>query len=248
MNVTSVRTHKITARDKSLNHILDQCIKKLDERSIVVIVSKIVAITDGRVLNPENVNKDELIKKEADWYLPKELHKHGFYITIKNNYLTYSSGIDESNTNGKIALWPKNAQITANMVRAHLQKKFKIKQIGVIITDMAAIPLKWGLIAGALSYSGFEPLKDLRGKPDVFGRKYEFTKVGILNGLAAAAGVVMGEGNEQTPIGIITDIPFVEFVNRNPTKAELKAQIIEPSEDLFGPLLTSVAWKKGKRN
>ena len=120
-----------------------------------------------------------------------------------------------------------------------------MKNLGIIITDSRLVPLRRGVVGIAISYFGFKPLKDLRGTPDVFGKKYEFTKVGVLNGLAAAAGVVMGEGNEQTPIGIITDIPFVEFVNRNPSEQELESLKIEPSEDLFGPLLTAVEWKKG---
>lgn len=245
MNVTPIKTHKITTKDTDLLKIHDTYIKKLHERSIVVIASKIVAITQGRVVDPKTVNRDELIIKEADLYLPKEKHRHNLFITIKDNYLTYSSGIDESNSDGDLVLWPKNVQKTTNEVREHLKKRFKLKHIGVIVTDMAAIPLKWGVIGGALSYSGFEPLKDLRGKPDVFGRKFEYTKVGILNGLATAAAVVMGEGNEQTPIGIISDIPFVKFVNRNPTNSELNSLKIEPSEDLYGPLLSAVSWKKG---
>lgn len=245
MNVTSVRTHKISQKDELLK-VIDKYIPKLSERSIVVIASKIVAITQGRVLKLTPEEKEKLIKKEANLYLPKNLHKHGLYITIKDNYLTYSSGIDESNVVEEMSvLWPENPQEVANKVREYLCQKFGIKNVGVIITDMLAIPLKWGVIGGAIAYSGFSPLNDLTGKKDIYGRKYKYTRVGVLHGIAAAAAVVMGEGDEQTPLGVVTDLPFVKFTGKNPTQKEIESLKIEPDEDLYGPMLSALSWKKG---
>lgn len=245
MKITSIKTHKITSTDKDIFAIIDHYIKRLKEGSIVVIASKIIAITEGRIVQLSKIEKETLIKKEADLYLPKEKHKHNLFITIKDNYLTYSSGIDESNTNGYSVLWPKNPQESANKIRKHLMSRSDLDKVGVIITDMLAIPLKWGVIGGAIAYSGFKPLKDLKGTNDIFGRKYEYTQVGHLHGLAAAAAVVMGEGAEQTPLGIIEDISFVEFVDKNPTQKELDSLKISFEEDLYGPLLKAVHWKKG---
>lgn len=245
MIVKSVKTHKITSEDSDLLKILDRYIKTLKDGSIVVIASKIVAITQGRIVNMTPEETDKEIIHEAQKYIPKEEHKYKLFVTINQNHLTYSSGIDESNGNGFQVLWPLDPQKVVNAVRVHLQKKHKINKVGVIMTDMTAIPLRWGVIAGEIAYSGFNPLKDLIGKPDVFGNKFKYTRVGILNGLAAAAGVVMGEGAEQTPLGVITDVPFVEFIDRNPTKKELEDLVIAPENDLFGPLFTHANWKSG---
>lgn len=245
MKVNAIKTHKITTTDKDLFKILDRYVESFNEQSILVIASKIMAITQGRTVKLNEKQKDELIKKEADFYIPKELHKSGLYITLKNGILTFSSGIDESNGNGYQILWPSNPQIVANQVRDYLAKRFQVRKVGVIITDMTALPLRWGVIGGSLAYSGFKPLNDLRGKPDVFGKNYKFTKVGILNGLSAAASLVMGEGSEQTPVAIISDIPFVEFVDRNPTKKELEDLVIKPEEDMYGPLFKNAPWQKG---
>ena len=245
MVIKTIKTHKITIKDNNLFKILDKYVKKLNEGSILVIASKIVAITQGRVVNPAEVDVDMLIKKEADLFIPKELHKNKLFITIKNNILTFSAGIDESNGNGYLVLWPDNPQKVANDIRKYLSKKLKVKKMGIIITDMTALPLRWGVIGGAIAYSGFKSLHDLRGKPDVFGRKYKFTKVGILNGLSAAASVVMGEGAEQTPMAIISDIPFVEFVDKDPSQSELNSLMISPEEDIYGPLFKNAPWQKG---
>lgn len=247
MIIKSIKTHKITTSDKDVLVILDKYIKKLKDGSVVIIASKIISITEGRVVKLSEKDLENLIKKEADEYISKEFHKYNLYITIKNNHLTYSSGIDESNGNGYQILWPKNAQKSANKIRAFLRKKFKIKNLGIIITDMTALPLRWGIIAGEIAYSGFNPLRDLTGTPDIFGKNFKYTKVGILNGLAASAGVVMGEGAEQTPIGIITDVPFVEFIDRNPSKKELESLVIDPENDLYGPMLVNAPWNGPKR-
>jgi F420-0:gamma-glutamyl ligase len=161
------------------------------------------------------------------------------------NLLTYSSGIDESNTKDQIVLWPQDLQATTNSIRNHLTQKHGIKRVGVIITDMAAIPLQKGIIAGPVAYSGFQPYKDITGTKDIFGRTFKFTWEGHLQGLAAAAGVVMGEGAQQTPIGVITDIPFIKFQPRNPTKKELTNLKMSLDADMFAPLIKSANWKKG---
>jgi dihydrofolate synthase / folylpolyglutamate synthase len=244
MKVASIKTHKITSKD-NLFAILDRYVTQFSQGSILVIASKIVAISERRIKKLTDKEKDELVKKEADLYLPKEENAYGLYITIKNNYLTYSSGIDESNADGYAVLWPQNPAETANKIREYLVKKFGIKYAGVIITDMSALPLSRGIIAGAIAYSGFRPIKDWTGKKDVFGATFKFTKAGILQGLAAAAGVVMGEGSEQTPLGIIEDLSFVEFVDRNPTKKELESLKIKAENDLFGPMIQRAPWKKG---
>lgn len=249
MKVEAIKTHKITpGKDKDLFKILDKYIKDFKDGSILVIASKIVAITQGKFAKLTKEEKEKLIKSISSSYIPKEEHKHNLYITITNNILTYSAGIDESNGAGFDILWPDNPQKMANEVRTFLKKRFNVKNVGVIITDMVAIPLQWGIIAGPIAYSGFNPLNILTGKPDVFGRPYKYSKVGIWNGLAVAAGVVMGEGAEQTPLAIIEDVPFVEFQDRDPTEEEIKSLIIEPENDLFGPMMRYAPWKKGGKD
>jgi dihydrofolate synthase / folylpolyglutamate synthase len=72
------------------------------------------------------------------------------------------------------------------------------------------------------------------------------TKVNVVDALAAAAVLVMGEGSEQTPLAIISDLPFVTFYDRDPSMEELQQLRIAIDDDLYGPLLTSVRWRKGQ--
>lgn len=245
MKVTAIKTHKITTADKSINDIFKQYVISLKENSVVVIASKIVAVTEGRVMDLTESEKDKLIIKEAEYYIPKEKHKFNLYLTIKNNYLTYSSGLDESNGNGHYVLWPKDPQKSANKIRAYLRKRHRINNLGIIITDMAAIPMQFGVIGGPIAYSGLKPVKDLTGTADIFGKKFKYSNEGIIQGLAAAGCVVMGEGKQQTPIAIIEDMDFVEFKDSDPSDLELAGLKINPDQDLYGPMISAVDWKEG---
>ena len=64
-------------------------------------------------------------------------------------------------------------------------------------------------------------------------------------GLAAAANVVMGEGTESTPIAIISEADFVEFVDHDPTPEDVAATFVDKDEDLYAPFLNSVNWQRG---
>jgi putative folate metabolism gamma-glutamate ligase len=252
MIVTPVRTHKITSKDKNLFEILDKYIKSLKENSVVAVTSKIVSITEGRIIKIKSQitnnksQKDELIEKEAELYLPRSSNKYNVSLTIARGHLAASGGIDESNADGYYVLWPKNSQETADKIREHLSKRYKLKHLGVIITDSRTTPLRWGVTGVAIAHSGFYALKDYMGTKDLFGREFEFEKTNIADSLATSATVVMGEGSEQTPIAIIEDVPFVRFHDRNPTKKELDELKIDIEDDLYAPLLKSVSWKKGR--
>jgi dihydrofolate synthase / folylpolyglutamate synthase len=105
--------------------------------------------------------------------------------------------------------------------------------------------MRWGVTAIALAYSGFKSLKDYIGKEDLFGRKFQYEKLSIIDSLATSASVTMGEGCEQTPLAVISDLPFVGFQDRSPTKKELKELEITVDIDIYGPFLKKVKWKKG---
>lgn len=244
MKVKAIKTEKVIP-GKKLFEILDKYVDEFSDGSILAITSKIVSICEGRIIRVGDIDKEELIKQEADLYLPRNESKYDLYLTIKDNLLAVSAGIDESNSNGYYVLWPREAQKTANEVREYLQKKFGLKKIGVIITDSKTTPLRWGVTGAAIAYSGIKPLKNLIGTPDIFGRKLKMTKMGILDGLAAAAVLEMGEGDNQTPIAIISDIPFVEFVSKDPSKEELAELKISIDDDVYAPLLKNARWKKG---
>lgn len=244
MHITAIKTHKIVKSDTSIFAVLDKYVSSFAEKSVLAVTSKIVAICEGSIVPITDVQKEELVRKEADYFLPPS----GWYnisFAIKNNILAASAGIDESNGNEYYILWPKDPQKTANDIREYLVRRFGVKYAGVVITDSKTYPLRWGTSGFALSHSGFLALHDYVGSPDIFGRKLQYTKANIMDALACSAVVVMGEGDEQQPLAVVQDIPFVQFQDRNPRQDELDALQIDRKDDLYAPFLTSVQWKKG---
>lgn len=246
MQVTPIKTAKITPKTKNIFQVLDKFLPKIKEKSILAVTSKIIAIAEGRVVKMEAADKDKLIRKESQYYLEREDNPYNVSLTITRNNLVATAGIDESNGGGYYVLWPKDPQKSASDIRRYLKKRFGLKKVGVIVTDSKTAPMRWGVTAIAISYSGFIPLKNYIGKPDLFGRKFQFEKMSIIDNLASAAAVVMGEGSEQTPMALIENIGFVKFQEADPTQEELDELKITIEEDIYAPFLKSVKWKKGQ--
>ncbi|NCO33093.1 MAG: hypothetical protein AUJ92_15430 [Armatimonadetes bacterium CG2_30_59_28] len=245
MQITPINTHKITPQDSSLARLLDQYVTAIPERSILAVTSKIVSLCEGRVVKNDGVDENDLVARESDRFLPPG--KYGFSLTLNNNILIPNAGIDQSNSDGGFILWPEDAQQSANKAREHLTTRFDLREFGVIITDSKTSPLRWGTTGIATAHSGFSALNSYVGKPDIFGAPMRVTRANIMDGLAASAVLVMGEGSEQTPMALIQDLPSIQFQSRNPTQDELDELQIAMEDDLYAPLLTSVDWLTARR-
>lgn len=248
MVITPIKTRKFIPPKDDLRDLLS-AVTFIEENSIVVVTSKVVAISQGRTIPTFDCpDRDELAKKEADLYLPRKMVPGGYFLyTIKNSLLIASAGIDKSNGGDYYILWPENSKREAKKIWTYLRKKFGVKNLGIIITDSHAVPMHRGLVGMSLGYWGFMPLRDYRGENDIFGNKLKVSQTNVPDSLASAAVFVMGEGKEQTPLAIITDLPksivFVEEETK--PKREFSDYGVEMKDDLYNPFFSSVPWKKG---
>jgi putative folate metabolism gamma-glutamate ligase len=220
----------------------------LKEKSVVVVTSKVVSIWQGRCVSMDRyATKDELVMREADLYLPREMTPGAWCMhTIKNNVFLPSAGVDESNADGYYILWPKDSARAAKKLWTWLRKKYGVKELGVVLSDSHTIPLRRGVMGISLAHYGFEPLKDYRETPDIFGRVLKMTQTNIPDALAAAAVMIMGEGAERTPLAIVTDVPWIKFTEHpRRSKKSFSSFDIPIKEDLYYPLLSGMKWKKG---
>ncbi|MEK7116564.1 MAG: coenzyme F420-0:L-glutamate ligase [Patescibacteria group bacterium] len=224
MQVLAIKTPIFKERD-NLVYFVNNQVSSLKERDIVVITSKIVALSQSRV--GELKDKEKLIKQNSQ----KIIETPWASLTFVDSEWCINAGIDESNAKNKIILLPKNPLRVAEEIQKNLKKRFSLKHLGVIITDTKSMPLRVGTIGKPIAHVGFKPLKSYIGKKDLFGRKSRLTKSNVADALAASAVLVMGEGDEQIPIVIIKNAP-VEFTDKKFSKKYIKLEH-PPETDIY---------------
>jgi len=244
MIVHPIKTDRIPIAPTDLLGLLGRYVGALAEGSILAITSKLVAICEGRFVPRETVAKATLIEREAEWFLPTA--RDEIVLTINQHRLIPNAGIDESNADGHYILWPANPYATARAVHRHLCQRFATQRLGVLITDSTTAPLRYGVTGIALAHCGFQAVNDYVGAFDLFGRRLRVTRVNVVDALAAAAVFAMGEGAEQTPLAMISDLSNLVFSEHEPSDEGLAALHIKPADDLYAPLLQAVRWQTGR--
>ncbi|OGG52496.1 hypothetical protein A3C20_01825 [Candidatus Kaiserbacteria bacterium RIFCSPHIGHO2_02_FULL_55_25] len=239
MKVSPIHTN-VFKEGEDLLFFIAKHVPKLKDGSVLVVTSKIVALAEGAVVTaPTPRAKDALIHAESDW----QLQAKGGKITLKDGLLMWNAGIDESNAKGNIILLPKDSFASAQKLQKALKRKYKIKKLGVIVSDSRVMPLRAGVVGVALGYAGFKGVRDYRGKKDIFGRRLKVTQTNVADSLATAAIVAMGEGNERQPLAVIENAPVV-FSGR----VNKKELLIPMKDDMYAPLFRSVARSRRTKN
>jgi len=247
MKVTPIRTDIVYASQTGINQIIKNALAEIPENAVLAISSKIVSLCEGNVFMADKIDRDELIREQADLYLPKGDNPYGVYLTIKNNTLIPNAGVDESNADGYYVPWPENPYASAQRCWNFIREQYGVKHTGIIITDSTDTPLKWGVTGVSIAHCGFDAVNDKRQSRDLFGHPLKMTKINVADALGAAAVLCMGESAESTPLALIEDIPFVDFKQHPPTPEEISAQHIGLNEDVFGALLHAAPWKRTKK-
>ncbi len=222
MELFAIKLPLIKEHDPFLEILIEHIRKNeggLKEGDIVIIAEKVIATAQGRVkklskVSPisekarELANKYEmdqryveLILREADMILGGLRH---VILAKVNDFLIANAGIDQSNAGpDSVILLPKDLKQVPWEYWKSLRKEFNINNLGIIISDSRVQPLRKGTIGIAIATAGFEPIEDLRGQPDLFGRPLEITMRAIADDLTSAAQFLLSEADQQTPVVII---------------------------------------------
>lgn len=189
----------------------------LQDGDILAVSSKYTAISEGRVVKLADVvvsptgaalaARYQMLPQMAELVLQESDHVlggiHGFMLTAQHGIVQPNAGLDRSNIpNGYVVLFPKEPYKSASGIRHAMRDTLGV-DIGVIVTDSWLMPGRLGTSGVALATAGFRPLKDERGKADLFGNLMQVTVRGIADTICAAAELVMGERDEATPFAIV---------------------------------------------
>ena len=207
--------------------------QQLQDGDVLVISSKYVSNSQGRLVNIESVKSSEqgnlvskkfqikpkiaeVIVRESDVIFGGVA---GFVITSSDNILAPNAGIDKSNAKkGKIILYPEDPFLIAEQIKRKIFLKYLI-HVGVIIVDSRLMPARVGTTGVAISCAGIEPVNDMRAEKDLEGNPLKVTFQAVVDNLASIANHKMGEGSETQPFAIIRD-----------SEAKLTDRKIKPTE------------------
>jgi coenzyme F420-0:L-glutamate ligase/coenzyme F420-1:gamma-L-glutamate ligase len=213
---------------------------------VLVVAQKIVSKAENRVVDlatiepsaearalAADVDKDprlvEVILSESARVV--RARRGVLIVEHKLGFVMANAGVDQSNVapedgSAHVLLLPENPDRSAEALRRGLAKATGI-DIAVVINDSFGRPWRQGTVGVAIGVAGLPALVDLRGRPDLFGRKLEVSVIGFADEVAGAASLVMGQADEALPAVLIRGLSWLASESR-------AASIVRsPNEDLF---------------
>ena len=201
--------------------IAQKIVSKAEGRSIALAsVAPSQAARDLATQTGKDARLVELILSESE----RVVRARPNLIIVKHRlgFVMANAGIDQSNVgeDGHALLLPRDPDASAAALAARLG-------LPVVITDSFGRAWRRGTVGVAIGAAGLPALQDLRGRPDLFGRALMVSITGFADEIAAAAGLVMGQGAEGIPAVLLRGLAWSGAVNP-------AAELLRPAqEDLF---------------
>ncbi|MDF2736813.1 MAG: F420-0:gamma-glutamyl ligase [Nitrososphaeraceae archaeon] len=198
--------------------------QSIENGDIIVLAQKIISKIEGRLINLDDINpskksidlskqidKDpriiELILQESNKIV--RLFNNIIIAETHHGFICANAGIDQSNVSNKkdqVLLLPINPDKSAELIRKEIYEKIR-KKVAVVITDTFGRPFRMGQTNVAIGIAGINPLKNYKGKQDMFGKTLRVTEIAIVDEIAGAAELVMGK-TEGIPIAIVRNVKY----------------------------------------
>lgn len=201
-----------------------------EDGDVLVLAQKIVSKAEGRRVRLRDVvpsqravelatecDKDprivELILRESVAVV--RCRPGVIIVEHRSGLVMANAGIDASNveadldtneTEESVLLLPEDADRSAARLRETLGSLLGC-EIGIVINDSFGRAWRNGTVGTAIGVAGPPALWDMRGLPDRNGRVLRATEVGIADELAAAASLLMGQGDEGLPVVHVRGFP-----------------------------------------
>jgi coenzyme F420-0:L-glutamate ligase/coenzyme F420-1:gamma-L-glutamate ligase len=221
LNLIALKKFPLIEPGDHLNEIILKSISDnnllLEDGDILIIAQKIISKAENRY-----INLDDVIPSQSAIDLGEELNRNPAFIqlilnesksiisTEKNviivehnlGFIHINAGIDRSNIpqdENLVLLLPIDPSSSAEIIQSFISKSLNIN-ISVVITDSMSRPYRSGVTNFALASANIQSLIDLKGESDIYGNTLKSTEIAIADELAAAAGLLMGQGDELKPV------------------------------------------------
>ena len=197
---------------------LTQSLFEFQDGDVLCLASTIVAKSEGRFRDLEsyepsgrateiarNIGKDpRFVQAVLDESVEVLLDSPFLLVVTRFGHIGVNAGIDQSNVGDeRILLLPENPCRSAEGLRASLGR-----DCAVIITDTCGRPFRTGVAGVAVGWAGIAALRDWRGECDMYGKVLEITLEAIVDEIAAAANLLMGEAGDGTPAVVFRGLKY----------------------------------------
>ena len=228
--IEALRANTLSLSDGHVMVICQKIISKAENRYVeLATVSPSERASVLAVLCEKDARLVELVLRESSAVL--RCVKDVLIVRHRLGFVVANAGIDQSNIAAsaqRALLLPQDPDCSAAAIRDALAQRLGVR-VGVIISDSFGRPWRLGVCGTAIGCAGLNPLIELRGKPDRFGRALRVTQVAVADEIAAAATLVMGEADEGRPIVLASGVPAEYFSDDGSAR-----QLLRPAEqDLF---------------
>jgi F420-0:gamma-glutamyl ligase len=131
----------------------------------------------------------------------------------KNGHVCINAGIDASNVGSDFLLkLPEKPDTCAAEIGKAIEEKTQ-KKISIIITDTNGRAFKEGQTNVAIGLYNIKPIRAWIGEKDLYGKVLEISEEAVVDEIAGAANLIMGEGGFGYPAVIVRGLDF--YTNEN---------------------------------
>jgi coenzyme F420-0:L-glutamate ligase/coenzyme F420-1:gamma-L-glutamate ligase len=213
------------------------------EGDILVVTQKIVSKVEGRVYKLSEIQPSILAKR-----LAKKMGKDPALVELvlresraivrmsgrhliaetRHGWICANAGVDVSNVSGgdTAALLPVDPDRSAKELRQQIHQ-LSSKNVAVIVSDTFGRPFRIGHTDVAIGSSGITPVVDLRGSEDLFGYVMRVKETAIVDELASAAELAIGNADEAIPVAIVRGLRY------SPSEEGARKLVMQRKNNLF---------------
>lgn len=222
---------------------------ELMDNDIIIVASTIVAKAEGRMFRLEDIVPGDEAKRIAQEqqidprFVQAVLDRSRdvliewpiFLVETKNGHVCIKAGIDASNVDsGYLADLPENPDASAATIGKRIERIIG-RKISVIITDTNGRAFKIGQTGVAVGLYHIHPIRNWKGKKDLFGNILQITEESVADEIAGAANLLMGEGDGGYPVVVLRGL---EMRSEDPTS--VKEMYRESGQDIIRKGLNSL--------
>lgn len=234
--------------DDLASTIFDSILKNhidISSGDVLIIAQKIISKSEDRYVDLQTLNPSSeavrLSKKmnRDPFFIQAILNESNEIVSIDKNviivehklgFININAGIDRSNIPqeiNQVLLLPENPSKSADLIQKKLSRRLN-RNISVVITDSMTRPYRSGITNFALASSNLQSLINLTGDKDIYGNLLKNTEIAIADEIAAASGLLMGQGSDMQPVILLKGFNKDKYDINNAIDL-----IVEKKDDLY---------------